>query len=179
MDKDAGGDEPIVAGAVHRRIAVNGIHLHCVEIGAGSPVVFLHGFPEFWYSWRHQLSALAAAGFRCLAPDLRGYNTSDRPRGVPAYRAAELVKDLADLIRSTGEPACLVGHDWGGVLAWRLAARHPELVRKLAVLNAPHLGRYQEALRRHPGQWLRSAYVLLFQVPGLPEWLFRAGDFAL
>src|SRR5437660_6738781 len=105
----------------------------------GPLVLLLHGFPECWVSWRYQLPALAAAGFHAVAPDLRGYGGSDRPRGVPAYRAANLVADLAGLLRALGTgPACVVGHDWGGVLAWRLAALHPELVRKLAILNAPH-----------------------------------------
>jgi pimeloyl-ACP methyl ester carboxylesterase len=156
------------------------VRLHYVAAGRGEPVVLLHGFPEFWYSWRHQLRALAAAGFRAVAPDLRGYNASDRPARVADYRVRKLVEDVAGLIRAlTPGPAFVVGHDWGGVLAWRLAALHPELVRKLAILNAPHPAAYRAELRRNPGQWLRSWYVLFFQVPWLPELVLGACDFAL
>src|SRR5690606_22918766 len=122
-------------------------------------VLLLHGFPEFWYSWRRQLPALAQAGFRAAAPDLRGYNDSDRPKGVRRYRVAELVADVRGLVRQLGGgPAYVVGHDWGGVIAWRLAALNPELVHKLAVLNAPHPAAFREGLRRNPRQWLRSSY---------------------
>jgi pimeloyl-ACP methyl ester carboxylesterase len=154
--------------------------LHVVESGKGEPVVLLHGFPEFSYCWRHQLPALSAAGFRAIAPDLRGYNLSDRPLGVRNYRANELVADIAALIRILpSEKAHVVGHDWGGVLAWRLAAQHPELVQKLVVLNAPHPAAYRRTLGRNPRQWLRSWYVLFFQLPWLPELLLRSRDFAL
>jgi pimeloyl-ACP methyl ester carboxylesterase len=171
---------PDVPGVVHETTTVNGIRLHYAEAGQGPPVVLLHGFPEFWYSWRHQLPALARAGYRCLAPDLRGYNASDRPPHVRNYRVRTLVEDVADLIRQVaGGSAFVVGHDWGGVLAWRLAAVHPELVRKLAILNAPHPMAYRAELKRNPGQWLRSWYVLFFQLPRLPEAMLRAGDFAL
>ena len=163
----------------HNTANVNGVRLHCAEAGRGEPVVLLHGFPEFWYSWRHQLPALADAGFRAVAPDLRGYNESDRPGGVSNYRVSRLVEDVAGLIRSLGGQACVVGHDWGGVLAWRLAAMHPGLVRKLAILNAPHPLAFRRELRRDWRQCLRSAYTLFFQIPWLPEWTLRAGDFAL
>src|SRR4051812_42095490 len=109
----------VPAEETHRRVPVNGVHLHLVEWGAGPPVVLLHGFPEFWYSWRHQLPALAAAGYRAVAPDLRGYNESDKPPGVESYRIERLVTDVAELIRSLGSPrAVVVGHDWGGAIAW-------------------------------------------------------------
>jgi pimeloyl-ACP methyl ester carboxylesterase len=142
--------------------------------------VILHGFPEFWYSWRHQLPALADAGFRAVAPDLRGYNESSKPRGVRSYRVCVLVEDVARLVKSLGnEPACVVGHDWGGVIAWRLAATHPHLVRKLIILNAPHPARFARELKRNPIQWLRSSYALFFQLPWLPDAILRAGDFAI
>jgi pimeloyl-ACP methyl ester carboxylesterase len=162
----------------HRRTAVNGLGLHYVEAGAGPPVVLLHGFPEFWYSWRHQLPALAAAGFRALAPDLRGYNESDRPAGPRNYRLGLLVEDVAGLISQLGGRAAVVGHDWGGVLAWELAMRRPEVVGRLVVLNAPHPAAFRRELS-NPVQWLRSWYVLFFQLPWLPEWLLGAGDYAL
>jgi pimeloyl-ACP methyl ester carboxylesterase len=163
----------------HREAATNGVRLHYVEAGDGPLVVLLHGFPEFWYSWRHQIPALAAAGFRVIAPDLRGYNESDKPPGVDAYRTETLVDDVDALIRHAGAArAAVVGHDWGGVLAWLLPLWHPDVVERLAVLNAPHPAAYLRELRRG-GQLLRSWYVLFFQLPWLPERLIRAGDFAL
>ena len=170
---------PIPDGITHATADVGTIRLHYAEAGRGEPVVLLHGFPEFWYSWRHQLPALADAGFRAVAPDLRGYNESDRPSGVAAYRVARLVQDVAGLIRALGGRACVVGHDWGGVIAWRLAAIHPGLVRKLAILNSPHPLAFRRELRRDWQQCLRSAYTVFFQLPLLPEWALRAGDFAL
>jgi pimeloyl-ACP methyl ester carboxylesterase len=166
--------------ADHRTVSVNGIRLHYVEAGAGPRVVLLHGFPEFWFSWRHQIPALAAAGFRAIAPDLRGYNESERPSRVRDYRVQTIVADIAGLIVATGPgPAFVVGHDWGGVIAWRLASLYPERVAKLAILNAPHPAAYRRLLRHGLGQWLRSWYILAFQIPGLAEWLIRRGDFAM
>ncbi|MBC7855406.1 MAG: alpha/beta hydrolase [Pirellulaceae bacterium] len=160
-------------------VSATSVHLHVDEAGQGDPVVLLHGFPEFSYCWRHQMPALAAAGFRAVAPDLRGYNLSDRPLGVGNYRANYLVEDIAALIRNLANgKAHVVGHDWGGVLAWRLAAKHPELVEKLAVLNAPHPAAYLRTVKRNPAQWLQSWYVLFFQLPWLPERLIRSRDFA-
>jgi len=169
------------AGAwTHREAVVNGVRLHYVVAGAGPLVVLLHGFPEFWYSWRKQIGPLAAAGFRVLAPDLRGYNLSDKPRGVAAYRPEVLTADVAALVRHAGEEsAAVVGHDWGGVLAWLLPLHHPGVVSKRVILNAPHPAALQRDLRRGPGPWLRSWYVLFFQLPLLPEAVMRAGDFAL
>ena len=167
-------------GWVHREAVVNGVRLHYVEAGAGPPAVLLHGFPEFWYSWRRQIGPLAAAGFRVLAPDLRGYNLSDKPRGVGAYRLEVLTADVAALIRRAGEAsAAVVGHDWGGVLAWLLPLHQPGVVRKRVILNAPHPAALRRELRRGFDQRLRSWYVLFFQLPWLPEAIIRAGDFAL
>jgi pimeloyl-ACP methyl ester carboxylesterase len=164
----------------HRVRSVGGVRLHCVESGSGPLVVLLHGFPEFWYSWRHQIPALARAGFHVVAPDLRGYNDSDRPADVSSYRVSSLVEDIAGLIEDAGAGrAYLVGHDWGGVIAWRVAALRPGLVRRIAILNAPHPAAYREELRRNPGQWLRSSYILLFQLPWLPERLLGTANLAL
>jgi len=166
-----------LAGWEHRDAVVNGVRLHYVEAGSGPLVLLLHGFPEFWYSWRHQIPALAAAGFHVLAPDLRGYNLSDKPSGVPAYRLEILLEDVVGLIRHAGEEkAIIVGHDWGGVLAWHLAMYHPQVVEKLIVLNAPHPAAYWRELRSWE-QLRKSWYVLFFQVPGLPEQLLGAGDY--
>jgi pimeloyl-ACP methyl ester carboxylesterase len=158
---------------------VPGARLYCVEAGTGPLVLLLHGFPEFWYSWRYQLAALSSAGFRAVAPDLRGYNRSTRPRRVRDYRMSLLVGDAAALLEQAGGAvAGVVGHDWGGVIAWRLAMARPDLVPRLAILNAPHPVAFLRELRR-PEQWLRSAYVLFFQLPLLPECVIRAGNFAL
>src|SRR5947208_5205624 len=114
-----------MTAASWRSIHTNGIRMAVSEQGAGLPVVLCHGFPEFWYSWRHQLPALAAAGFRAVAPDLRGYNESDKPAGVASYRLEALLDDVAGLIAHLGEQqAAVVGHDWGGALAWCLPLRH-------------------------------------------------------
>jgi pimeloyl-ACP methyl ester carboxylesterase len=179
------GDPPCVVH--HRYAAVNGVRLHYVEAapqdaaakGRAGVCCALHGFPEFWYSWRHQIPALAAAGFRVLAPDLRGFNESDKPAGVAPYTLDALAGDVLGLIRHAGaERAALAGHDWGGVVAWHVALRHPEAVTRLAVLNAPHPAAYRRQLRT-PGQLLRSWYVFFFQLPRLPERVIRSGDFAL
>jgi pimeloyl-ACP methyl ester carboxylesterase len=163
----------------HRHAVVNGVRLHFVEAGAGPLVILLHGFPEFWYSWRLQIPALAEAGFRVLAPDLRGYNESARPAGVEAYRMDRLVGDVVGLVRQAGvERATIAGHDLGGGIAWATAMRHPEMVGRLIILNAPHPAAYFRELLSL-GQLLRSWYVFFFQLPGLPEWLIRSGDYVL
>src|SRR5215213_8333837 len=124
----------------HRFVNANGIRFHVVEAGEGPPVLLLHGFPEFWYSWRHQLPALSDR-FRAVAPDLRGYNLTERPAG--GYELPNLVNDVIGLIDALGvRQVRIVGHDWGGVLAWTVAMWAPERVEKLAILNAPHFGTY-------------------------------------
>ncbi|MEM4780368.1 MAG: alpha/beta hydrolase [Halalkalicoccus sp.] len=165
----------------HEEAIVNGVRLHYVEAGEGPLVVLLHGFPEFWYCWREQLPALVEAGYRVVVPDMRGYNRSEKPHGVSAYRLDGLIGDVRALIAYCGEErAHLVGHDWGGVVAWEVAARHPDCVDRLVVLNAPHPGAYRRELRDLTSdQRRRSWYVLLFQLPLLPELLFRAGDWRL
>jgi epoxide hydrolase 4 len=163
----------------HGAATINGCRFHYVAAGMGPLVILLHGFPEFWYSWRHQIPALAHAGFHVIALDLRGYNDSDKPVGVHNYRVELLIADVAGLIRQVGAgPAIVVGHDWGGVIAWLLAMVHPELVDRLIVLNAPHPLAYLRELRR-PAQWLRSLYIAFFQLPWLPEQVLAAWDYAL
>jgi pimeloyl-ACP methyl ester carboxylesterase len=155
----------------HRRAKLNGVELHWVEAGPvekAPAVVLLHGFPEFWYGWRHQIPGLAAAGFRVLALDMRGYGESGQPA---------LVGDVSALIaEQCGGRAHVVGHDWGGIVAWYTAMLAPQHVDRLVVLNAPHPAAY---LRELPGvrQALRSYYALLFQLPSLPEAFIRLGDF--
>lgn len=161
----------------HRKATVNGVRLHYVEAGQGPLVVLLHGFPEFWYAWRHQIPALTAAGFRVIALDQRGYNTSAKPAGVAAYRLERLVDDVVGIIHAAGEDhAVIVGHDWGGAIAWSLAMRHPETVHRLIVLNGPHPRRVFEEFRT-AAQLRKSWYIFFFQLPWLPEWLLRRGNY--
>ncbi|ODR82048.1 epoxide hydrolase [Haladaptatus sp. W1] len=158
----------------HDDAIVNGVRLHYVEAGDGPLVLLLHGFPEFWYSWREQIPALAADGYRVVAPDMRGYNDSEKPHGVDAYRTDELVADVTGLIDHFGEEtAHVVGHDWGGAVAWQVGIDRPERVDKLAVMNAPHPGRFREVLRT-PSQLRRSWYIFFFQLPWLPELFLSA-----
>jgi pimeloyl-ACP methyl ester carboxylesterase len=145
------------------------VRLHYVERGEGPLVVLLHGFPEFWYGWRHQIEPLAAAGFRVVAPDMRGYNLSSKPRERSAYALPELARDIAELIEERGAArAHVAGHDWGGAVAWATAMYHPRAVERLAILNAPHPRRFKAALR-DPRQLARSWYMGAFQLPWLPE----------
>lgn len=163
----------------HRYADVGDVRLHYVESGPedGPLVVLLHGFPEFWYSWRHQIPALAAAGYRVVAPDMRGYNQSDKPTGVAAYHTGLLTRDVARLITACGASrASVIGHDWGAVVAWLFAMRHPEMVERLAILNVPHPAVLRAGLA-NPRQLLRSWYVFFFQLPWLPEWSLGAGRF--
>src|SRR5438105_4676642 len=151
--------------------------LHYVEAGDGPPVVLLHGFPEFWYSWRYQIPALAAAGFRVIAPDMRGYNLSSKPAELPAYEPRRIAADVRELIGERGASrAFLAGHDWGAAVAWITAMAHPEVVERMAILNVPHPRRMLEALRRPGKQIARSWYMFFFQLPWLPERAVRAGD---
>lgn len=163
-------------------VRVNGVRLHCLAAGNPSDplVVLLHGFPEFSYSWRHQIPALAAAGFHVLAPDMRGYNLSDKPNRVCDYRLEELVEDVAALIdqRGGGKAAAVVGHDWGGIVAWHLSMWRPQRLAKLIILNAPHPAAYRRELWRGR-QLLRSWYAFAFQLPWLPEAMIRLNDFAM
>ncbi len=152
--------------------------LHYVEAGPseGPLVVLLHGFPDFWYSWRHQIPALAAAGFRAVAPDMRGYNLSSKPAALSAYEPRRLAGDIRDLIRERGaERAFLAGHDWGAAVAWVVAMAHPEVVERLAILNVPHPRRMLESLRRPGRQLAKSWYIFFFQLPWLPERALRVG----
>src|SRR3984885_2824338 len=148
--------------------------LHYMEAGEGPLVLLLHGFPEFWYGWRRQIQPLAAAGFRVVAPDMRGYNLSSRPGEVAAYETGPLVADIVGLIHQLGaESAMLVGHDWGGTVAWDTAMFHPEVVDRLAILNAAHPRKLSQGLH-HPDQLRRSWYFFFFALPDLPESVVHA-----
>jgi pimeloyl-ACP methyl ester carboxylesterase len=161
------------------RVDGAGVKLHVRAAGPadGPLVVLLHGFPEFWYGWRHQIPALAEAGHRVLVPDQRGYNRSGAPRAVAAYDLDLLVDDVCALIDAAGrDRASVVGHDWGAMVGWHLAHAHPERLRRLAVLNVPHPRVFRDTLRSSPTQLLRSTYALFFQLPALPEWLLGRND---
>jgi pimeloyl-ACP methyl ester carboxylesterase len=153
-----------------------GVKLHAVRAGdrGGRPVILLHGFPEFWFGWRHQIGPLADAGFNVVALDQRGYNTSDKPPQIHDFNLDLLAADVASAITARGvERAAVVGHDWGGIVAWWLAVTRPESVSRLAILNAPHPVVMRRALRTDPLQMLRSWYAFLMLVPRLTEWSCR------
>ena len=165
----------------HKWIETNGITLHLVQDGPpnGPLVILLHGFPEFWYGWRRQIPALAQAGYRVWAPDQRGYSRSDKPAGIAAYNLDELAQDVLGLIQAAGEEqAAVIGHDWGAGVAWWLAMKHPQAVRKLGILNVPHPAVQRRLMRQDPGQLLRSWYMFFFQIPWLPEMLMSLNHYA-
>jgi epoxide hydrolase 4 len=160
----------------------NGIRLHAVQAGpeGGRLIILLHGFPEFWRGWIHQIEPLAAAGYYVLAPDQRGYNLSDKPLDPAAYSLDELSKDIAGLIRAAGrQKAVVVGHDWGGVVAWWLGIHYPEMLERLVILNAPHPGALRQILISNPDQIRRSSYAFFFQLPWIPEAISRNNDWEL
>lgn len=162
----------------HATLTTERITLHYVTQGEGPLMLFLHGFPEFWYSWRHQIPEFAPT-HKVVALDLRGYNDSDKPTNPAAYKMPEFIQDVHDVITGLGYERCiLVGHDWGGAIAWSFAYAYPERVERLIVLNMPHPARFFEGLRT-PQQLLRSWYMFLFQLPALPELLFQLDDYRL
>lgn len=176
-------------GFLHRVVDVGQVRLHVAEarpegmeaeVSDAAPlVVFLHGFPELWWSWRRQLDAMAKAGVWAVAPDMRGYNESDKPRGTSAYEVEKLAGDVAGLIRALGRAkAIVVGHDWGAMVAWAFANEYPEMLERLAILNVPHPLVMMRGLRR-PAQLKKSWYIFFFQLPLLPERLMARGDFAM
>ncbi|MBX3226400.1 MAG: alpha/beta fold hydrolase [Labilithrix sp.] len=172
-------------GFEHRTIDAGEVRLHVAEArpanaGDDTPlVVFLHGFPEFWWSWRHQLTALRDAGYWAVAPDMRGYGGSDKPWEVGAYEIERLAGDVAGLIRALGrEKAFVVGHDWGAVVAWAFAMEHPDLLDRLAILNVPHPLQMLKGLRTLR-QLMKSWYMFFFQLPKVPELSIAARDHEL
>lgn len=169
----------------HRHIDVGEVRLHVAEakpasISDETPlVVFLHGFPEFWESWRAQLEALQNAGIWAVAPDLRGYGDSDKPWEVSAYEVEKLAGDIAGLIEALGrKKAHVVGHDWGAIVAWQFAQEHQDMLERLAILNVPHPLQMQRALQRSAKQMMRSWYIFFFQLPKIPELVIAANDYA-
>jgi pimeloyl-ACP methyl ester carboxylesterase len=157
---------------------VNGITLHALHDGEENKeiIIFLHGFPEYSYAWHKQIPFFAANGFHALAPDQRGYNLSSKSKGTKAYVIDNLINDIALYIKHlTPNKITLVGHDWGGAVAWGLATKHPELLKKLVILNMPHLAVMKKHLRSNFKQMLKSWYAAFFQLPFLPEFFCRVG----
>jgi pimeloyl-ACP methyl ester carboxylesterase len=166
----------------HIRLQAAGVALHAVTAGPpdGPLVILLHGFPEYWAGWRKQIAPLADAGFRVIVPDQRGYNESDKPADVGDYGLDKLAADVAAIADACGAASFdLVGHDWGGIVAWWAALKYPQRVRRLVVVNAPHPVAGRRYAKRHWRQLLRSWYIFFFQIPRFPEWLLGRGDFAL
>jgi len=156
--------------------------LHAVAAGPldGPVVLLLHGFPEFWYSWRRQIEPLAGAGFRVIVPDQRGYNLSSKPAGIASYAISELAVDVIAIADQMGrEKIFLAGHDWGAAVAWSTALLHPNRIAKLAILNVPHPSVMRRFLGGSLRQLRRSWYMFFFQLPRLPEALFRARNFKM
>ena len=161
-------------------LETNGIHLHVALAGPedGPLIVLLHGFPEFWFGWKNQIQPLAEKGYRVVAPDQRGYNLSDKPEGIDNYTVDHLRDDVIGIIEHfQKESAIVIGHDWGGAVAWHLAATHPEYVDKLIVLNIPHPKAMPRVLKKNPLQWMKSSYIAFFQLPNLPEKALGMGEF--
>ena len=161
----------------HSFADVNGVRLHYAHAGSGKLVLFLHGFPEFWYAWRNQLAEFGR-DFMAVAPDMRGYNLSSKPPEVEKYDIRLLIGDVVGLIRHLGAKTCyLVGHDWGGAVAWAVAIAAPQIVEKLVIVNAPHPGVFERELRENPAQQQASQYMLWFENPQMED-LISANNFA-
>ena len=166
----------------HHSIHTNGIVLHTVQAGPedGAIVVLLHGFPEFWYGWQHQIPALVQVGYRVVIPDQRGYNLSDKPKGIAAYNLDQLAADVLGIIDTMGrEKVFLVGHDWGAAVAWHVASKAPERLEKLAILNVPHPAVMIKFLSGSFQQMRKSWYIFFFQLPWLPEAMLRGKNWRI
>ena len=155
------------AKVTHHYADNDGVKIHYATAGDSGPlVVMIHGFPDFWYSWNEQIKALQST-HRVAAMDLRGYNRSDKPKGLDNYAIPKLVSDVAAVIRDMGEKkAVIVGHDWGGMVAWQFAMTNPEMTDRLAVLNLPHPKGLNRELANNPDQQRNSQYARAFQLPG-------------
>jgi epoxide hydrolase 4 len=161
---------------------VNGIALHVVLAGppSGKPLIFLHGFPEFWFGWRRQIDHFVSSGYRVIIPDQRGYNLSDKPAGIASYAIDLLARDVVGLLDTVaGSKAFVVGHDWGAVVTWYVAARYSDWVSRTAMLSVPHPRVFIKNLIKNPAQLRRSWYLFFFQLPSLPEFILRRRDWAV
>lgn len=163
-----------------RYIQTNSIKLHIAEAGEkGNPtLILLHGFPEFWYAWIHQIEFFAAQGFHVIAPDQRGYNLSDKPKGVKNYGLDTLCEDIIGLLDAEKVEKCfLIGHDWGAMVTWMLGIKYPERFHKVGILNVPHPTVMKKNLKEDKAQRKKSAYMFFFQIPYLPEYILRKNNF--
>ncbi len=162
----------------HQQVAANGLEFHVASCGSGDRLALcLHGFPECWYSWRHQMPLLAELGYRVWAPDLRGYGTSSRPPRLQDYAVEKLLDDIGGLIDASGcSEVTLIAHDWGAMLAWWAAMHQIRPLERLVIMNVPHPAVFESAMRSWK-QLRKSWYAMFFQVPRLPEALLRAGDY--
>ncbi|MCA0303561.1 MAG: alpha/beta hydrolase [Proteobacteria bacterium] len=160
-----------VPGVTLKTTSANGIHMRYAEIGSGPLVLFCHGWPESWYSWRHQLAAVAAAGFRCVAPDMRGYGGTQAPEPIEAYTLFNLVGDMAELVKALGETrAVIVGHDWGAPVAWHAALWRPDLFPAVCAMSVPYAPPgYVDILSALDKLGINDFYLQYFQKPGVPE----------
>jgi pimeloyl-ACP methyl ester carboxylesterase len=175
------GDTLLQPGWRESSRSVNGVTLHLVEAGRpGDPLLLLlHGFPEFWWAWRHQITPLADAGYHVVVPDQRGYNSSGRPQQVSAYHIDTLAADVVALADTfSADRFDLIGHDWGAVIGWWVAARYPERLHRVVLMNGPHPDTWSRQMLKHPTQALRSTYAAFFQLPWLPETTLGAFDYA-
>ncbi len=163
-----------------RFIETNGIKLHVMEAGPadGPMIMFLHGFPEFWFAWRKQIGYFADKGYLVVVPDQRGYNLSDKPEGIAAYKTDELAKDVVGLIDFYGrDQIYLVGHDWGASVSWWTTLKYPERIKRLVIMNVPHPKVMNRNMLTNPKQMQRSWYIFFFQLPNAPEKLGSANNF--
>src|SRR5262249_12640096 len=163
--RDANGQDSKAPMLKDEYAEVNGVKLHYVTAGKGKLIMFVHGFPEFWYEWKNQLTEFGQ-NYQAVAPDMRGYNLSSKPSEVDQYQVRYLVEDLRALAEKLGHKKfILVGHDWGGAVAWAFASAHPDYLEKLIIINAPHPGVFARELRENPAQQKASQYMLLFRSP--------------
>lgn len=162
-------------------IQVGDVQLHVVFAGPedGEPIIFLHGFPEFWYGWSKQIPYFAEKGYRVIVPDQRGYNLSDKPDGKDAYYIDTLATDVKNLAEALGyEKIYLVGHDWGAAVSWRVAMMYPDLLKKLTILNVPHVDVMQAEFKKlNFAQLFKSWYILFFQLPNIPEAIMSRNNY--
>ena len=164
---------------LHEFVKVNGIRMHYVTMGNGSLIVLLHGFPEFWYSWRYQIPTLSKQ-FKVVAPDMRGYGETEKPVKKEAYKIEKIVNDIVELIHVLGyEKATIAGHDWGGIISWSIAMMAPDVVEKLIILNAPHPGVYSKYMSKNLKQILRSWYIFFFLIKGIPELILGSSNYKI
>lgn len=163
-----------------RYIETNGIKLHVMESGPedGPMILFLHGFPEFWYAWRKQIGYFAQRGYLVVAPDQRGYNLSDKPKGIPSYKIDELAKDAVGLMDFYKRPQIfLVGHDWGAAVSWWISLKYPERIKRLVIMNVPHPLVFRKHLFGNQKQMEKSWYIFYFQLPGAVEAFASANNY--